>query len=79
MNPPKFYGSKVKEDPQRFIDEVYKVLAIMGVYMEEKVELATYQLKDVSQVWYDKWKGERPVGASLVEWELFGSAFLDRF
>ncbi|TMX05174.1 hypothetical protein EJD97_001880 [Solanum chilense] len=31
MNPPTFYGSKVKEDPQGFIDEVFKVLDAMGV------------------------------------------------
>ncbi|WMV24599.1 hypothetical protein MTR67_017984 [Solanum verrucosum] len=29
MNPPKFYGSNVEEDPQEFIDEVYKILDIM--------------------------------------------------
>ena len=51
MNPPKFHGSIVEEDPQRFIDEVYKVRAIMGVFLEEKAKLATYQLKDVAQVW----------------------------
>jgi len=31
MNPPEFHGFKVEEDPQRFIDEVYKVLDVMGV------------------------------------------------
>lgn len=31
MNPPKFHGSKVEEDPQKFIDEVYKVLMIIVV------------------------------------------------
>lgn len=31
MNPPKFHCSNVEEDPQEFIDEVYKVLMIMGV------------------------------------------------
>ncbi|WMV18788.1 hypothetical protein MTR67_012173 [Solanum verrucosum] len=36
INPPKFYGSKVEEDPQEFIDEVYKILAIMGVTPVEK-------------------------------------------
>uniref|UniRef100_M1BQ67 Gag-pol polyprotein n=1 Tax=Solanum tuberosum TaxID=4113 RepID=M1BQ67_SOLTU len=30
MNPPKFDGSKVEEDPQEFMEEVYKILAIMG-------------------------------------------------
>ena len=31
MNPPTFFGSKVEEDPQGFIDEVVKVLDSMGV------------------------------------------------
>ena len=31
MNPPTFYGSKVDEDPQEFLDEVYEVLYSMGV------------------------------------------------
>ena len=30
MNPPTFYGSKVDENPQQFLDEVYKVLYAMG-------------------------------------------------
>lgn len=37
MNPPEFNSSKVNEDPQEFIDEVYKVLSIMGVRLEEKL------------------------------------------
>ena len=45
INPPEFYGSKVEENSQEFIDEVYKVLAIMTVTSEKKVELAAYQLK----------------------------------
>jgi len=40
MNPPNYYGSEVEEDPQEFINEVYKVLAIMGVTPIEKVEIA---------------------------------------
>ncbi|XP_049368652.1 uncharacterized protein LOC125833534 [Solanum verrucosum] len=40
----------LREDPQEFIDEVYKVLDIMGVTSVEKAELAAYQLKGVSQV-----------------------------
>ncbi|XP_049362577.1 uncharacterized protein LOC125827313 [Solanum verrucosum] len=51
MNPPEFYGSKVEEDPERFINEVYKVFAIMGVNPVEKVEVAAEQLKYVAQVW----------------------------
>ena len=47
MNPPIFYGYKVEEDPQEFIDEIYKILFSMGLTTSEKAELATYQLKSV--------------------------------
>lgn len=30
-NPPTFFGSKVEEDPQGFVDEVFKVLDATGV------------------------------------------------
>src|SRR5688572_6162053 len=39
MNPPVFYGSKVEEDPQEFIDQLLKIVNIMGVNPIEKVEL----------------------------------------
>ena len=54
MNPPTFFGSKVEEDPQGFIVEVFKVLDAMGVSSHKKVELVAYKLKDVAQVWYEQ-------------------------
>ena len=54
MNPPKFHGSKVEEDPQEFVYEVHMVLIIMGVTLEEKEKLVTYQLKGVAQVWFNQ-------------------------
>ena len=36
MNPPMFSGSKVEEDPNGFIDDVYKTLSIIGVTTREK-------------------------------------------
>ena len=50
INPPTYYGSKVDEDPQELIDEVYKILYSMGVSSSEKVELVTYQLKDLAKI-----------------------------
>ena len=44
MNPPVFYGSKVEEDPQEFIDQVLKVVTIMGVTSIKRAEFAAYQL-----------------------------------
>ena len=52
MNPPIFLRSKVGEDPQEFLDNVYKVVSAIGVTSKEKAELASYQLRDVSQIWY---------------------------
>jgi len=61
MNRPEFYGLMMEEDPQEFIDEVYKVLDIMRVTLVEKGELAAYQLKGVSQVWFNQRKEARTV------------------
>ena len=47
-----FYGYKVEEDPQNFIDEVYKILLAMGLSTSKMAELSFYQLKDVAQAWY---------------------------
>ncbi|WMV58212.1 hypothetical protein MTR67_051597 [Solanum verrucosum] len=49
INPPTFYGSKVDEDPQGFINEVFKVLKVMAVSPREKAELTAYQLKELKE------------------------------
>lgn len=46
------------DDPQGFIDEMSKVVDVMGVTLREKVELAAYQPKDVGQVCFEKWREE---------------------
>ncbi|WMV57912.1 hypothetical protein MTR67_051297 [Solanum verrucosum] len=70
MNPLKFHGSEVNEDPQEFIDELYEIVEIMGVSPVEKVELIAYQLKGASQVWFKKWKEERNIDAILFIYAL---------
>jgi len=69
----------VEEDPQSFVDEVYKVLAIMGLTTVEKADLASCQLRDVAQIWHELWKDNRPIGEGSIEWEEFKREFLDRF
>ena len=49
MNPHIFIGSKTLEDPQEFVDKVHKIFVAMKATDTEKVELPTYQLKDVAQ------------------------------
>ena len=34
-----------------------------------------YQLKDVTQVWYTKLKGNRPVESGPIEWDEFKEYF----
>ena len=78
MNPPTFHGTKVYEDPQDFIYEVFKVVDAMDVTPREKAELVDYQLKDVAQVWFEQWRIDRPLGRGPVSWEEFKEAFLYR-
>ena len=54
MNPPMFFMSKVNEDNQDILTEVYKIIYSMGVSSNKKVDLSSYQLKDVVQTWYTK-------------------------
>ena len=54
------------------------MLTIIGVSSIEKAELAAYQLKDVSQFWFEQWKDSRPLRAGPIEWETFKLGFLNR-
>ena len=50
MNSTTLFGSKVEDDPQGFIHELFKALDAMAVYSKDMVELYTYKLKDVTQI-----------------------------
>ena len=67
------------EDPQGFIDEVFKVVYVMGVTPREKAELAAYQLKHVVEVGFEQWRVERPLERGQVYLEEFKKAFQDSF
>ena len=47
--------------------------------MGEKVELAAYQLKDVSQTWYTQWRDNRVLIGGPMTSEIIKKAFLDQF
>ena len=59
MNPPTFHGTKMDEDPEIFLDEVFNVVDAMGVTPKEEAELASYQVNDVAQVFFEQRKDER--------------------
>ena len=45
----------------------------------KKVELATYQLKDMAKNRYIYWRGNRPLRGCPVTWYIFKMDFLDLF
>lgn len=55
------------------------MLEITRVSSFENVEVVAYQLKDVSQIWYDQWKDNIALRAVLLEWETIKSKYIDRF
>ncbi|KAH0644931.1 hypothetical protein KY284_032815 [Solanum tuberosum] len=79
MNPPEFLGLQVGEVPQNFIDEVKKIFGVMQVTGNDRVELASYQLKDVAHIWFIQWKKNRGTDPVPVTWECFSEAFRERF
>ena len=51
----------------------------MGVNENKKDELAAYQLKDMAQVWYKMWADGRAPKAVPITWDIFKTAFMERF
>ena len=51
----------------------------MGVTLQEKAELSSYQLKDMAQTWYVQKKDNRPLRVGSVTLEVFKKEFLYRF
>ena len=54
-NPPIYTRYKTTEDPQEFVDEIHKILCVIGLTYVEKSKIASYQLKDVAPSWYKLW------------------------
>lgn len=79
INPPIFTESKISEDPQIFVDQVHNIFISMGATDIEKVELAFYQLKDVSLTWCKMWKDCRALDGVTVTCELVKKDFLEIF
>ena len=51
----------------------------MGVNEEEKVELASYKLKDAAQVWYKMWVDGWAPEEVPITWDILKTVFLERF
>lgn len=79
MNPSTFHRNKVDKYPHVLIDEVFKVVDAMEVTSREKVELAAYQLKNVTQVWFEQWRDAKHIRADPIYWKVFKTIFLNTF
>ena len=51
----------------------------MGMSTIEKADFVAYQLKDMSQTWYNQWKDNRALGDGTLTWKIFKKAFLEIF
>lgn len=51
-----FLGSKVDKDPQNFINEINKIFGVMQMTDNDRVEFASYLVKDVAHIWFTRWK-----------------------
>ena len=47
----------------------------MGVTSIEKAELASYKLREISQVWYTQWKYNGSFESGRIVWEEIKEAF----
>ena len=77
MNPSIFYGSKVYEDPQELVDEVYKILCFIRLSSNKNAKLASYKLMDVALTWHVQWRYNRSLNGAPVTLEIFKRDFLD--
>ena len=79
MNPSKFIGSKVEEDPQEFMNDMEKIFKVMHVDEVEGVELVAYHLKYVVNQWYHEWEDSKSEHVEPTVWAVFVETFLDQF
>nr|XP_016464696.1 PREDICTED: uncharacterized protein LOC107787615 [Nicotiana tabacum] len=66
-------------DPQSFLDGTLKALRALGCSSERVVELATYKLEDMANIWYETILLGRPAGATPLTWDKFSKLFMDHF
>ena len=61
------------------LDEIKKICEVMQFSGNDRVKLASYQLKDVAHIWYTQWKDNRGANAAPITWDFISETFLDRF
>ncbi|XP_070050829.1 uncharacterized protein [Nicotiana tomentosiformis] len=79
LKSPKFTGSDNLADTQSFLDGTLKALRALECSSERVVELATYKLEDMANIWYENVLLGRPAGAAPLTWDEFTKLFMNYF
>jgi len=80
LAPSTFKGVDNSEDPQHFLDAVWRRCEAMGCTDHRTVTLASFRLKgEVAVNWYKSKRGERAASSPPVAWKDFSEMFLERF
>ncbi|XP_070039351.1 uncharacterized protein [Nicotiana tomentosiformis] len=66
-------------DPQSFLDGELKALRAIGCSSEIAMEITTYKLEDMANIWYETVLLGRPVGAAPLTWDEFTKLFTNHF
>ena len=78
MNPPEFLGSQTNEDFHNFLDEIKRIFEVTQVTGNDRVELESYQLKDVAYILYTQWKENKGAHGTPITWDCFSETFLKK-
>jgi hypothetical protein len=79
LAPPTFTGMDISEDPQRFLDDIWRRCEALGCTDHRAVNLASFRLEgDMAISWFESRKRERSTEAQWT-WKEFSTMFLDRF
>uniref|UniRef100_A0A6M2EZQ9 Retrotransposon gag domain-containing protein n=1 Tax=Populus davidiana TaxID=266767 RepID=A0A6M2EZQ9_9ROSI len=80
LAPPTFKGVDNSEDPQQFLDAVWRRCEAMGCTDHRAVILASFRLEgEVALNWYESKRGERAASSPPMVWKEFSEIFLERF
>uniref|UniRef100_A0A6N2MLC2 Retrotransposon gag domain-containing protein n=1 Tax=Salix viminalis TaxID=40686 RepID=A0A6N2MLC2_SALVM len=78
LTPPIFTGMNSSEDPQRFLDDIWRRCEALGCTDHQAVSLASFRLEGyVTSSWFESRKRARPIQGEWT-WEEFSTMFLDR-
>ncbi|XP_070036434.1 uncharacterized protein [Nicotiana tomentosiformis] len=79
LEPPVFTSIDPSADPWDFLEEFEKATTLLGVKDYQVVQLATYQLKDVADLWFKGVEKSRPEDAPPMIWAEFKKIFIKKW